>query len=155
MALAALKSGPRLKDTNSCVPDDTRSSSRVGPSRANFSLNTDFVIVHFLHNDFGDQTKVIAADAIWSDTPRFDVCSSHDKRPSDLHRLAHKNKNSVRHSDLSRHNRVRSVFRDKIELDVVMRPMNILIRHWRTTSRCSALQREIAEPGRLGHCVNK
>src|ERR1700677_1105576 len=132
MALAALKSGPRLKDTTSCVPDDTRSSSRVGPSRANFSLNTDFVIVHFLHHDFGDQTKVVITNAIRPDAPRFDVRSPHDKRPSDLNRLAHESKNSVRHGDLYRHDRFRAVFRDEIELDVITGPMDIPICHWRT-----------------------
>ena len=46
-------------------PNDTRSTARIGPSRANRSLNDDSIETHSFHQRLGDHHQIPSPDRIW------------------------------------------------------------------------------------------
>jgi len=70
--------------------------SRVGPSRANLSFNSDLVIVHLFHDDLCDEPQVANTDVVRSDAFRFDMQAAHDERPTHPLGLAHEQQFTAR-----------------------------------------------------------
>jgi hypothetical protein len=107
--------------------------SWAGPSRANFSLNEDFIIVHRLHEDVCDDAQIVYADVVRSDALRLDVYAPHDERAADFLRFTHEEHFAAGDTYGDRHDRVFAMAFHQSEGDIRRSPSHILICHWRTT----------------------